>query len=153
MPHLASDNKKSVFLNPLPEVRPEWSFPELEAHWDRLFALRDDVMKALELARAEKLIGKSLDADLTIYATDAEVCGLLDSFGEEALKTVFIVSDVNVKNEAAPAGAFTETQSGIGVLVEASQAERCDRCWLHDKNAVSDGDGHLCPRCAAIVNK
>lgn len=153
MPHLASDNKKSVFLNPLPEVRPEWSFPELEAHWDRLFALRDDVMKALELARAEKLIGKSLDAGLTIYATDAEVCGLLDSFGEEALKTVFIVSDVNVKNEAAPAGAFTETQSGIGVLVEASQAERCDRCWLHDKNAVSDGDGHLCPRCAAIVNK
>ena len=153
MPHLASDNKKSVFMNPLPEVRPEWSFPELEAHWDRLFALRDDVMKALELARAEKLIGKSLDADLTIYATDAEVCGLLDSFGEEALKTVFIVSDVNVKNEAAPAGAFTETQSGIGVLVEASQAERCDRCWLHDKNAVSDGDGHLCPRCAAIVNK
>lgn len=153
MPHLASDNKKSVFLNPLPEVRPEWSFPKLEAHWDRLFALRDDVMKALELARAEKLIGKSLDADLTIYATDAEVCGLLDSFGEEALKTVFIVSDVNVKNEAAPAGAFTETQSGIGVLVEASQAERCDRCWLHDKNAVSDGDGHLCPRCAAIVNK
>ena len=153
MPHLASDNKKSVFLNPLPEVRPEWSFPELEAHWDRLFALRDDVMKALELARAEKLIGKSLDADLTIYATDAEVCGLLDSFGEEALKTVFIVSDVKVKNEAAPAGAFTETQSGIGVLVEASQAERCDRCWLHDKNAVSDGDGHLCPRCAAIVNK
>mgnify|MGYP004645958469 FL=1 len=153
MPHLASDNKKSVFLNPLPEVRPEWSFPELETHWDRLFALRDDVMKALELARAEKLIGKSLDADLTIYATDAEVCGLLDSFGEEALKTVFIVSDVKVKNEAAPAGAFTETQSGIGVLVEASQAERCDRCWLHDKNAVSDGDGHLCPRCAAIVNK
>lgn len=153
MPHLASDNKKSVFMNPLPEVRPEWSFPELEAHWDRLFALRDDVMKALELARAEKLIGKSLDADLTIYATDAEVCGLLDSFGEEALKTVFIVSDVNVKNEAAPAGAFTETQSGIGVLVMASQAERCDRCWLHDKNAVSDGDGHLCPRCAAIVNK
>ena len=153
MPHLASDNKKSVFLNPLPEVRPEWSFPELEAHWDRLFALRDDVMKALELARAEKLIGKSLDADLTIYATDAEVCGLLDSFGEETLKTVFIVSDVKVKNEAAPAGAFTETQSGIGVLVGASQAERCDRCWLHDKNAVSDGDGHLCPRCAAIVNK
>ena len=153
MPHLASDNKKSVFMNPLPEVRPEWSFPELEAHWDRLFALRDDVMKALELARAEKLIGKSLDADLTIYATDAEVCGLLDSFGEEALKTVFIVSDVNVKNEAAPTGAFTETQSGIGVLVVASQAERCDRCWLHDKNAVSDGDGHLCPRCAAIVNK
>ena len=153
MPHLSSDNKKSVFLNPLPEVRPEWSFPELEAHWDRLFALRDDVMKALELARAEKLIGKSLDADLTVYATDKDVCALLDSFGEEALKTVFIVSDVNVKNEAAPAGAFTETQSGIGVLVTASTAERCDRCWMHDKNAVADGDGHLCPRCAAIVNK
>ena len=101
MPHLGSDNKKSVFLNPLPEVRPEWRFAELEAHWDKLFSLRDDVMKALELARAEKLIGKSLDADLTVYATDKEVCELLDSFGEEALKTVFIVSDVQVKNEAA----------------------------------------------------
>jgi len=151
MPHAASDNKDSVLLNELPEYNEAWCFPEITERWNKLLDLRDDVMKALEIARAEKLIGKSLDAAVSIYSDNDEIVALLDAFKEE-LATVYIVSVANVVKGAAPAGTFTETQSGIAVKVEVAAGERCDRCWMHTENPVTDGEGVLCPRCAAIVN-
>ena len=108
-------------------------------------------MKALEIARAEKLIGKSLDAAVTIYTDNDEIIALLDSFKAE-LSTVYIVSAANVVKGEAPEGAFTETQSGIAVKVAVAGGERCDRCWMYTENPIADGEGVLCPRCAAIVN-
>ncbi len=150
MPHLDADNKASVFLNAFPTANAEWNAPELTAHWDRLFDLRDDVMKALELARAEKLIGKSLDASVVIYTENNEVYDLLSSFAAE-LKTVYIVSSAKVIKGAAPEGAFTETEAGIAVVVAPASGEKCDRCWMYSDEVVHDGEGVLCPRCAAIV--
>ncbi len=150
MPHTASDVKESVFLNEFPNVNSEWNAPELMARWDRLFDLRDDVMKALELARAEKLIGKSLDASVVIYTENDDICALLNDFAAE-LKTVYIVSSAKVVKGAAPEGAFTETESGIAVVVAPAAGEKCDRCWMYSDEVVHDGEGVLCPRCAAIV--
>ena len=150
MPHLASDNKESVFLNNLPEYTDEWSFAEITAGWDKLFELRDDVMKALEIARADKLIGKSLDAAVTIYTNSDDVYSVFDSFKSE-LTTVYIVSDVKLVKGESPEGVFTETVSGIGVKVEAAQGERCDRCWMYTDEPITDGEGVLCPRCAKIL--
>ena len=150
MAHLESDNAKSVFLNLMPEKSAEWDFAEIESKWDKLLDLRDDVMKALEIARAEKLIGKSLDAKVTVYTKNEEIFALLDSFKTE-LPTVYIVSAAEVVCEDAPADAFTETESGIAVLVTVAEGERCDRCWMHSTECVEDGEGHLCPRCKAIV--
>ena len=152
MPHAASDKRESVFLNDLPVWNDDWSFPELEAHWDKLFELRDDVMKALEIARADKLIGKSLDAAVTVYTKDDGVFTLLNSFANE-LSTVYIVSSAKVVKGDAPEGAFTETASGIAVKVTVAEGERCDRCWLHSTDTISDGEGVLCPRCAAVIGK
>ncbi len=150
MPHLDGDNKLSVFLNEFPTVNADWNAPELTAHWDKLFDLRDDVMKALELARAEKLIGKSLDAAVVIYTDNDEIYGLLSDFDRE-LKTVYIVSSAKVVKGAAPEGAFKETESGIAVVVSPASGEKCDRCWMYSDEVVKDGEGVLCPRCAAIV--
>ncbi|MBQ8389117.1 MAG: isoleucine--tRNA ligase [Clostridia bacterium] len=150
MAHLESDNAKSVFLNLMPEKNAEWDFAEIEAKWDKLLDLRDDVMKALEIARAEKLIGKSLDAKVTVYTKNEEIFALLDSFKTE-LPTVYIVSAAEVVCEDAPADAFNETESGIAVKVTVAEGERCDRCWMHSTECVEDGEGHLCPRCKAIV--
>ena len=152
MPHAASDKRESVFLNDLPTWNDDWSFPELEAHWDKLFELRDDVMKALEIARADKLIGKSLDAAVTVYTKDDGVFTLLNSFANE-LSTVYIVSSAKVVKGDAPEGAFTETASGIAVKVTVADGERCDRCWLHSTDTISDGEGVLCRRCAAVIGK
>ena len=107
-------------------------------------------MKALELARADKLIGKSLDAKLTVFAADKEAYDTLNAYARE-LEDIFIVSGVTLVNEAAPADAFTETASGIGVKVEAADGVKCDRCWKYSTDTVTDGDGCLCARCKKVV--
>ena len=108
-------------------------------------------MKALELARNEKMVGKSLDAKITLYTSDAAMLNLLSEFGDE-LKTVFIVSGVEVKNEAAPAAAHTEGTSGVGVLVSPADGCKCDRCWSFSENGLHTEDGgFLCERCRNIL--
>ena len=150
MPHCAADVKESVFLNDMPTFDEALSFPEIAAHYEELFASREHVMKALELARAEKRIGKSLDAKVTVYATDAAY-KLLSDF-EAELPTLFIVSQVALVNAAAPEGTVTEEGAPFGVLVEAAEGEKCDRCWNYSTAAVHDGeDGCLCPRCHGVL--
>ena len=150
MPHLSTDKKESVFLCDMPSFNEEWNFAELEAKWNKLFDLRDDVMKALELARAEKLVGKSLDAKVTLYL-EGETMDFVKSFGD-MLPTVFIVSGVVISGDKAPENAYTETESGIGVLVESADGEKCDRCWMYTTEPISDGEGILCPRCKRIID-
>ena len=151
MPHAASDVRESVFLNDMPAYDEAYCNVELAARWDRQFALRDDVMKALEVARAAKLIGKSLDAKVTVYTEDKDAAALLESFGAD-LATVYIVSDAKVVVGKAPEGAFTETVSGIGVLVELADGDKCDRCWAHSTEGEHTEDGgFICAKCKAII--
>ena len=152
MKHISTDDTRSVFLADMPKPSDEYAFGEIEARWNKLFDLRDDVMKALEVARADKQIGKSLDAKLTIYTSDKDVTELLESFGDE-LETVFIVSGCKLSSESAPAGAFTECIDAriAGVLVEAADGVRCDRCWKYSTDTHADGDSHLCARCKSVI--
>ena len=151
MKHLDSDDKRSVFLSDLPQYDPALDFDGIEEHYDALFELRDDVMKALEVARADKLIGKSLDAKVSIYTTDDETLKILEGFGEEELETIFIVSGVKLVKSAAEDGAFTDCVKLAGVKVEAADGIRCDRCWKYTTDSVEDGDSHLCHRCQAVI--
>ncbi len=150
MPHRAGDVKESVFLNELPAYDEALASASLAAKWDKQFALRDDVMKALEEARAAKLIGKSLDAKVTVYTEDSEIYELLTSFGNE-LATIYIVSGAKVLREKAPEGAFTETASGIGVLVEQADGHKCDRCWSYSTEGEMTEEGFICAKCKAII--
>ena len=154
MPHLDGENAESVFLNDMPEYNEKYSCGELSEKWNALFAVRDDVMKAIELARVEKLVGKSLDAAIVIYGShDNDAIKLFEEFSDD-LKTVFIVSKASVSEEPCPEGAFTDTASGIAVEVSPSSGVKCDRCWYYSEDIKTDADGqHLCPRCAAIVKK
>ncbi|MGM9636925.1 MAG: isoleucine--tRNA ligase [Eubacteriales bacterium] len=149
MPHLDSDETENVLLNLMPEYDEALNFADIEAKYEGIFTLRDDVMKALELARNEKKIGKSLDADVTVYAR-GENLTLLKSFADQ-LASLFIVSKAEISEETAPADAFTETDSGIAVLVRTAEGTRCDRCWMYTDDAVSDGEGFVCKRCARIL--
>jgi isoleucyl-tRNA synthetase len=151
IPHMDSDNKTSVFLNEMPIYDEALTFPEITARWNRLFEMRDDVMKALEIARADKLVGKSLEAKITLYTKDAEMLEMLRDFGDE-LNTVFIVSGVKIESTDAPAGAHTEGLSGVGVLVEPADGCKCDRCWGYSTKGESTEDGgFLCERCKNIL--
>ncbi len=151
IPHAASDHCESVFLNEMPSYDPTLDFPEVTEKWNALFEMRDDVMKALELARAEKLVGKSLDAKITLYAEDSKMQAMLRAF-EADLCTVFIVSGVTLVDGPAPAGAHTEGETGIGVLVEPADGCKCDRCWTYaTKGAHTEDGGFLCERCHKIL--
>ena len=150
MPHASSDNKDSVYLSEMPAAEGKYAFDGAE-RWENLFTLRDDVMKALEIARAEKKIGKSLDAKVTVYTADKAILELLAKFSEEELKTVFITSGAHVVEGAAPEGAFVPEEGKIAVLVENADGERCDRCWCYSTEGEKTEDGFICERCKNIL--
>ena len=151
MPHAGSDVRESVFLNQMPSYDEALTFPEITERWNKQFELRDDVMKALELARADKKIGKSLDAKITVYTENEEIYKLLVGFGTE-LPTVYIVSGASVALEKTPDGVFNETASGIGVKVEPADGEKCSRCWSYSTEGEHDEEGgFLCSKCRAII--
>ena len=153
MPHTSAEDTRSVLLNEMPAYDEALAFPEA-AKLDELFTLRDDVMKALELARAAKMIGKSLDAKVTVYTQDEAQLAVLNGFAAD-LPTMFITSQATAVKDVAPEGAFTETQSGIAVLVEPADGEKCDRCWMYVTAPIYDGEGEergcLCGRCHKVV--
>ena len=114
----------------------------LEAKWDKLLEVRDDVNKALEESRNEKVIGKSLEAAVEIYSNDSEVVELLNSVGN--LHQLFIVSSVEVKENDGVAYDLAT------VKVTKAEGHRCERCWNIVEEVNEEG---LCPRCASILNK
>ena len=152
MSHTDSDNVSSVFCNDLPDFKKEYDFPEIEQSYQNLFEHRDGVMKALELARAEKIIGKSLEASITIYGDkDNEAMKFFKEF-EPVLPAVFIVSRVTLSNEKAPQNAFADEESGIAVAVTQAKGEKCVRCWMQKDDCTHDEDGQpLCRRCREVV--
>ena len=153
MPHEKSEKAESIFLNDMPRYSKAFAdeTAALCAKWDKLFEYRDDVMKALELARAEKMIGKSLDAKVTVYTKDADAYAALSAFADKLAET-YITSAAYVVNGDAPEGAFTETQTGIAVKVEPADGQKCDRCWSYSTEGVTDEEGgFLCERCRKIL--
>ena len=114
----------------------------LEEKWDKLLEVRDDVNKALEESRNEKVIGKSLEAAVEIYSNDSEVVELLNSV--DNLHQLFIVSSVVVKeNDGATYDLAT-------VKVTKAQGHRCERCWNIVEEVTEES---LCHRCHGILNK
>jgi isoleucyl-tRNA synthetase len=152
MSHVAEDDIDSVFCNSLPEFTSEFDFSEIEEKYESLFNLRDGVMKALEIARTEKTIGKSLEAKVSIYAKEgSEVYNLFNEF-KAILPDIFIVSKVDLLSEEAPANAYVDEETGIAVAVAVADGEKCVRCWMHKDDCVADEDGqHLCARCRKVV--
>ncbi len=147
MPHRAGENKDSIMFSEMPSVCPEYENAALEEKWDKLIAVRNDVNKALELARNEKLIGKSLDAEVTVYAK-GELLTFLKSV-ESELSEIFITSAAEVSDNA-PENAFAGEQ--VSVVVKASPYEKCGRCWKHSKTVGTiDGFDGICAECVENV--
>jgi len=151
MPHRAGDDPESVLFNDMPDFNPEYVLPaERQAKWDKLLALRDDVNKALELARAGKVIGKPLDAEITLYL-DEEGAAQFEDIRDFNLSQLFIVSKVTVA-EGKGEGYAAQEFKGAVVAVRASAAPKCVRCWTHHDQVGQDPKHpELCPRCAEAV--
>lgn len=135
------EDAESVHLTDFP-VKNLIDDAALEAKWDKLLEVRDDVNKALEESRNEKVIGKSLEAAVEVYSNDAEVVELLNSVAN--LNQFFIVSKVEVKENNGVAYDLAT------VKVTKAEGHRCERCWNIVDEVNEEG---LCPRCASILNK
>ena len=135
------EDAESVHLTDFP-VKNVIEDAALEVKWDKLLEVRDDVNKALEESRNEKVIGKSLEAAVEVYSNDAEVVELLNSVAN--LNQFFIVSKVAVKENDGVAYDLAT------VKVTKAEGHRCERCWNIVDEVNEEG---LCPRCASILNK
>ena len=141
MPRSEKDDAESVFFNKLPEKSGVSADEEFMEKWEKIDALRDIVNKALEEARGQKLIGKSLEAKVTLN------CGRdwyeFAKSVENDLVAAFIVSAVSVEKSEF---------DGVDVKVEVAPGEKCERCWTHS-DTVGKCAEHptLCARCAEIV--
>ena len=121
-----------------------------DAFWQQLLQVRDEVNKVLEAARREDKIGASLQAEVTLYASEALAADLA-KLGDE-LRFVLITSTAQVSPEAAPADAVQTELAGLSVQVVASTAAKCGRCWHHRHDVGADAaHAELCLRCVSNV--
>ncbi|NEU29445.1 isoleucine--tRNA ligase [bacterium LRH843] len=149
--HIPGITEESVQLTDMPEVRQFGDVEQLKATWSKFMDVRDDVLKALEEARNEKVIGKSLTAAITLY-TSGSVRELLTSI--PSLEKLFIVSHVEVAGEVSEAPEEAVKFDELAVVVAPAEGETCDRCWVVS-TTVGDSSEHpaLCASCAETVTK
>ncbi|HLR42985.1 MAG TPA: isoleucine--tRNA ligase, partial [Pseudogracilibacillus sp.] len=147
--HINGVEEEYVQLSDMPEARDIEGFTEDDvAKWDHFMKVRSDVLKALEEARNEKIIGKPLEASITIEAKDEETKAVLD--GIPNIHQLLIVSEAKLHetNDAAKEYQY------VNVHVEKHTGEKCDRCWMH-AYSVGENENHptLCTRCADVVEE
>ncbi|MCL4402503.1 MAG: isoleucine--tRNA ligase [Acidobacteria bacterium] len=112
------------------------------AGWDRLMEVRGEVLKSLEGARTEKVIGGSLEAHVRLAAGD-DLYPLLQAYGRE-LPTLFIVSEVSLEHGAGP----------LAVKVERAGGAKCERCWKYTRDIGSNPKyPTVCAACGAAVEE
>jgi len=147
MPHRQDDDGRNVLLNQMPENFASYMLSEdTMAKWDTIMKLRQDVNGVLELARADKRIGKALEAHVSLCSDDA---ALKAACADVNLAEIFIVS--SCAWEAVPAEATTGNGTnlpGLTVGVVEARGEKCPRCWMHSEDA---DENCLCKRCAAVI--
>lgn len=141
-------SNESVMLNDMPEVVPDMVTDEFMAKWGTLHTVREDVNKALELARAEKTIGKSLEAAVELHCNSDTYATVKDM--ESDLPMLFIVSQVQLLEGGA--GEVTGEGEGVSVTVRKADGEKCERCWVFS-DTVGSNHKHptLCARCASVL--
>ena len=137
--------KDYVVFEQMPEAKAA-ADEAFEAKWNRIMAIRDDVKKVLEQARADKVIGSALEAGLTLYCSK-EVYDFLNAIPMDELADLFIVSHVDlVEGEGGVKGLV----EGLGVSAAHAAGNKCLRCWKYETTVGEDG---LCPRCAKVLKQ
>lgn len=145
---------ESVQLSDWPAEHKEYLDSALEEKWSRILEIRSEITKVLEKARRDKVIGHSLDAEVTLYVNEQEIPYLASI--KQDLATLLIVSKVNLVNDAkaAPAEAVKVENLPLAIAVVPAQGQKCERCWIYS-DTVGQNNEHpaLCQRCSDVVEK
>jgi isoleucyl-tRNA synthetase len=141
--NLPGRREESIHLALLPTASDE-NHDALLAEWERLYAIRDDVLRALEEARVAKRIGSSLEAKVTLNAVGGAL-ELLQKHQKD-LRYLFIVSQVELGNSGEGAG--------VSITITDADGTKCERCWNYSTH-VGDSETFptVCERCVAALQE
>ena len=149
MKHRKGEDARDVLYNDMPKPVAVDADAVFVEKWDKLHLLRNDVKKALEIARTAKTIGSSLDARVVLHCEG----GLYDFAAsvKAVLPAVLIVSHVDIENGGK--GDFEgEDLPGLSVSVFHADGEKCARCWSYSDTVGGDPEHpDVCGRCAAVL--
>jgi isoleucyl-tRNA synthetase len=152
LPHVAGEPESvHMALFPTAEEFEQALDPDRAKNWDRLLAVREEVLKALEPLRAAKTISANLEARVTLVAP-GELAALLQKY-RAYLPALFIVSQVELEtgtgNGAASAGI-----EGLEVRAERAHGKKCERCWNYSTHVGENADyPTFCERCVAALEE
>lgn len=141
--------EESVELTDMPEKLPIDGEQRLREKWDQIMRFRDEVLKALEKARNDKTIGKSLEAAVTIYP-DEQLSSLLS--GVEDLENLLIVSAVSLESPQTSPPASAEKYESCALEVHRAEGEKCERCWKVSPTVGNDAEHpNICEQCRRTI--
>ena len=151
--YLAGEGE-SVHLQDFPQVNNAYLNDELDERWGSFITVRNEILKTLENARKEKIIGHSLDASVDIYASGTTY-SLLQQF-EDGLDDLCIVSQSVLHGEDVPIpedAVWSEGVEGLALKIGRAPGEKCPRCW-HYRTNIGENSAHpeICAPCAAAVS-
>lgn len=137
------DRAVSAELAGWPKANKTYFDEALEEKWDRLVKVRDEALKMLETARANKLIGNSLEAKVEVY-TKGKLYDFLVA-NQDLLPTIFIVSQV---------GVHKTSKKERDIKISRASGAKCERCWNYSDQVGRDRKHPtLCPRCIEVVSE
>ena len=167
-PHLAEDiwqhtpvalrgTEESILLTKFPTVKTEYLQPQLAEFWKELITVRNVVNKALELARADRKIGSSLEAQVMLKVDNADLVKKLDLL-KKNLTGLFITSQATIlpgEHDLSQSNGYLAdvTEAGLRVVVLPANGAKCGRCWKFSEEVGKDSAyPEYCDHCADALN-
>ncbi len=146
--YIPGEKEQYVQLTMIPEAKEVYEHDEQLNKWRIFMDVRNDVLKALEEARDDKLIGKSLESTITLVPKSKEVADVLTSI--PYLHQMLIVSEAQIAEAHDQAKEYRH----VSVFVQKHDGEVCERCWV-SSNTVGENENYptICTRCATIVEE
>jgi isoleucyl-tRNA synthetase len=141
---------ESIFFTAFPEVRDAFIDDDLDEKWKGLLEVRDEVNKALEIKRADKFIGNSLEARVRLYLPE-KLRSLVLPYSS-FLPAFFLVSQAEISDEMLSGAYQSANIDGLQVSIERASGNKCQRCWnWSEKVGTFDDEPELCERCYPVI--
>ena len=141
--------RSSVHLIDMPATPADWLNEPLAAKWDGVRRARRAVTAALEVQRAAKVIGASLEAAPVVHIEDA---GLLAALKSVDFADLCITSALDLTATPAPEESFRLPEvPGVAVVFELAEGEKCGRCWKILPDVGSHAHAGVCARCDSAL--
>ena len=157
LPHTAEEvwsymemEAQSVQLTDMPKAKTYTGAKQLKEKFTKFLHVRDEVAKAIEDARNEKIIGKSLEAKVIIYPSK-EIEEILSEMKDD-VRLLLIVSNLEIHSSTDDAPNDVKEFDGLKIKIEKAPGQTCGRCWVIKEDVgVNPKHPEICCRCADII--